>query len=89
LADRGAGAAEGAGETHWRAENDLDAQSALSEFLAGLQQLGWVGGRNLRIDIRFAEGDATITQKHVKELVEFRPDVIVAATTLAVTALRQ
>jgi ABC-type uncharacterized transport system substrate-binding protein len=70
-------------------KNDLDAQSALSAFLTGLQQLGWEGGRNLRIDLRFGEGDATLTQKLAKELVELRPDVIVAATTLAVTAVRQ
>jgi ABC-type uncharacterized transport system substrate-binding protein len=70
-------------------ENDLDARSALAAFLAGLQQLGWVDGRNLLIDLRFGQGDASLTQKLAKELVELRPDLIVAATTLAVTAVRQ
>src|ERR1700692_662837 len=67
------------------AENGPDSIWAAS-FRKGLEQRGWIDGRNVRIDYRFGGGDATLTPKLAKELVELRPDVIVAATTPAVTA---
>src|SRR6202051_3846260 len=70
------------------AENGPDSIWAAS-FRKGLEQRGWIDGRNVRIDYRFGGGDATLTPKLAKELVELRPDVIVAATTPAVTAARQ
>ena len=70
------------------AENGPDSIWAAS-FRKGLEQRGWIDGRNVRIDYRFGGGDATLTPKLAKELVELRPDVIVAATTPAVTAVRQ
>ena len=33
-------------------------QARIAAFLQGLQQLGWTDGRNLRIDTRWAAGDA-------------------------------
>src|SRR5260370_12757623 len=70
------------------AENGPDSMWAAS-FRKGLEEHGWIDGRNVRIDYRFGGGDATLTPKLAKELVELRPDVIVAATTPAVTAVRQ
>jgi putative ABC transport system substrate-binding protein len=70
------------------AENGPDSIWAAS-FRKGLEERGWVEGRNVRIDSRFGGGDSTLTPKLAKELVELRPDVIVAATTPAVTAVRQ
>jgi putative ABC transport system substrate-binding protein len=64
------------------AENGPDSIWAAS-FRKGLEEHGWVEGRNVRIDSRFGEGDATLTPKLAKELVELGPDVIVAATTPA------
>lgn len=54
-----------------------------------LHELGWQEGRNVRIDYRFGEGNTANLPKFAKELVELRPDVIVAATTPAAIALRQ
>src|SRR5215831_20087009 len=39
------------------AENDLEAQSRVAAFRKGLRDLGWVEGRNVNIDYRFAAGD--------------------------------
>jgi putative tryptophan/tyrosine transport system substrate-binding protein len=47
-------------------------------FLEGLQQLGWTPGRNVRIEVRWGEGDETAIRKHAAELVALAPDVLVA-----------
>src|SRR6266481_5044645 len=47
-------------------------------FLEGLQQLGWTPGRNVRIEVRWGEGDETAIRKHAAELVALVPDVLVA-----------
>jgi putative ABC transport system substrate-binding protein len=70
------------------AENGPDSMWATA-FRKGLEERGWIDGRNVRIEYRFGGGDASLTPKLAKELVELRPDVIVAATTPAVTAVRQ
>jgi putative ABC transport system substrate-binding protein len=46
-------------------------------FEQSLQQLGWTQGRNVRIDYRFAAGDAATSRKQAEELVALAPDVIV------------
>ena len=61
----------------------------VAAFRKGLEEFGWTDGRNIRIDYRFGGGDATLMPKLAKELVELRPDMIVAATTTAATAVRQ
>jgi putative tryptophan/tyrosine transport system substrate-binding protein len=40
------------------AANDAQGQARLAAFLQGLQQLGWIDGRNVRIDTRWGAGDA-------------------------------
>ena len=40
------------------AADDAEAQARIAAFLQGLQQLGWTDGRNVRIDTRWAAGDA-------------------------------
>jgi putative ABC transport system substrate-binding protein len=54
-----------------------------------LQKLGWSDGRNLKIYYRDGASDADQTWTSAKELIELRPDVIVAHTTSAVSALAQ
>src|SRR5204863_2152330 len=56
----------------------------------GLQQLGWVDGRNVRIDIRWATTNADDIRRHAAELAALAPDVILSATgTATVAPLRQ
>jgi ABC-type uncharacterized transport system substrate-binding protein len=45
---------------------------------AAFEQLGWTQGRNVRIDYRFAGGDAATSRKQAEELVALAPDVIVS-----------
>ena len=70
-------------------ESTPEAQAYLAGFRKGLQELGWTAGRNVQIDFRFGDGDATRLPKLAKELIELRPDVIFAAATLAATVIRQ
>ena len=70
-------------------ENDVEAQRLITAFREGLTQLGWVDGRNLRMDYRWAGGDIGRIRAFAKELVELSPDIIVAYATPSVVALQQ
>jgi len=66
-----------------------DVQVRLAAFKQGLQQLGWIEGRNLWIEYRGALGDAERTRKYASELVTLAPDVIFANGTSQVGPLLQ
>src|SRR5579864_6455321 len=71
------------------AADDLEAQARITAFVQGLQQLGWTDGRNMRIDTRWAAGNADDTRKYAAELVALTPDVILATGSATVAALQQ
>ena len=71
------------------AADDPESSARLTAFLQGLQQLGWTDGRNVRIDTRWAAGDADRYRKSATELVALMPDVILATGTSAVAPLQQ
>ena len=64
-------------------------QARVAAFLQGLQQLGWTDGRNVRIDTRWAAGNAADIRKYAAELVALAPDVILATGTSTVGPLLQ
>ena len=71
-------------------ENDSEGQAQIAAFRGELQKLGWMEGRNTRIDTRWATPtDAAAMQRFAKELVALQPDVILASTTPTTTALLQ
>jgi putative ABC transport system substrate-binding protein len=70
------------------AADDPESSARTASFLKGLQQLGWIEGRNLRIDIRWAAGDAELYRKYAAELVALAPDVILASSSPTVAALQ-
>jgi putative ABC transport system substrate-binding protein len=70
-------------------ESDPEQQRLIAAFRDGLRDTGWTEGRNVHIDYRFGGGDSGAMPKLVKELMQFHPDVILAATTPAATAARQ
>ena len=71
------------------AADSADGQARFAEFLQGLQQLGWTDGRNVRLDVRWAAGDADRIRRYAAELVARTPDVILAYTSPIVAALQQ
>jgi putative ABC transport system substrate-binding protein len=68
-------------------EGISEGQSRLSAFTDGLQQLGWINGRNVRIETRWAT-DAT-RNRQAEELVAQAPDVILASASANVAALQR
>jgi putative tryptophan/tyrosine transport system substrate-binding protein len=60
--------------------------SRLAAFAQGLQQLGWTVGQNVRVDYRWGR---TETLRNASELVALGPDVILAHSSSAVTAVLQ
>jgi putative ABC transport system substrate-binding protein len=69
------------------APDDLGGQSEVSALKRGLQQLGWIEGRNLQIQCDWSGGEADSIQAAANELVGMQCDVIVARSTPAVAAL--
>src|SRR5437899_3236667 len=60
---------------------DPEAQARIQRFRQGLADLGWVEGRNLRIDVRWAGVDIALQRSHARELVALAPEVILATNT--------
>ena len=65
---------------------DPEAQSRLVAFENGLRELGWVNGRNLWIEYRWA-GDGSVLRDHAAELLGMGPDLILANSTPVTAAL--
>ena len=61
------------------AADDPEMKARLAAFMQGLQHLGWIDGRNVRIDTRTTAGDAERIRSYAAELVALAPDVILAA----------
>ena len=71
------------------APDDPEAQLRVKAFEAGLRELGWTEGRNLRLEYRWAAGDAALLRKQATELVGLAPDLILATSTPVLAALQQ
>jgi putative tryptophan/tyrosine transport system substrate-binding protein len=70
-------------------EGDPQAQANVAALRQGLQSLGWIEGRNVRIDYRWAGGDPEKARTFARELVGMMPDVIVPSTNQVTEILRQ
>jgi putative ABC transport system substrate-binding protein len=70
-------------------ESDPEAQSMVKALHRGLRELGWINGRNVQIDHRWAAGNPRQAAAFAKELLALKPDVMVAHTTPSVLALRK
>jgi putative ABC transport system substrate-binding protein len=68
--------------------DDAEGRLRIAAFREGLQKLGWVEGRNVQIDYRWASGDIERAKVYAGELVRLTPDVILAGSTPALRSLR-
>jgi putative tryptophan/tyrosine transport system substrate-binding protein len=71
------------------AADDPESLARLTAFLQRLQELGWTDGRNIRIDYRWAAGDAERSRRYAAELIALAPDVTLAAGSVDLAALQQ
>jgi putative tryptophan/tyrosine transport system substrate-binding protein len=70
-------------------ENDPEMRSWVAEFVHELARLGWVDGRNLQIDQRWGNDDLDRIRMFAKELIELKPDAVLAIATTATAALQR
>ena len=70
-------------------EGDPHAQANVTALRQGLQSLGWIEGRNVRIDYRWAGGDPEKARTFAKELIGMTPDLILPSTNQVTAILRQ
>ncbi len=61
----------------------------IGAFREGLRELGYVEGRNLTIEYRWAEGKLEQLQDLARQLVSLKPDVIVAMSNDPIIALQR
>jgi putative tryptophan/tyrosine transport system substrate-binding protein len=71
------------------AESDPEAQSRVGALRQELERLGWIEGRNLRIEQRWTGGDPERLRAYTAELVASAPDAIIANPTPSVAALKE
>ena len=71
------------------AADDREGQARVDAFVQGLRELGWIDGRNVRIDTRWVAGGADRNRQYVAELVALSPDVILASGGSVVGPLLQ
>ncbi len=70
-------------------ENAPEANALLSALTQGLSELGWIDGRNMRLDVRWAGDSVERMRLFAKDLVDLQPDVIHTTSTPATAALQQ
>ena len=71
------------------AKDDPDYQPCISAFRQALKELGWIEGRNMRLDIRWATANPGEIRNEAVELAVLAPDVILAPGTSTVGPLMQ
>src|SRR6185295_7182180 len=64
-------------------------QHFLDAFIKGLRELGYIEGRNVTVDVRWAEGRQELFAPLLTELVDLRCDVIVVASAVGAFAAKQ
>src|SRR5215468_1637024 len=67
----------------WGDENDPLSKTYVSAFTKALADLGWIDGRNVRMDLRMYGDNANRIRAVAQELVGLQPDVILTGGTLA------
>ena len=68
---------------------DQFTQTSIAALREGLEALGWIQGKNLRLSIRFAGGDPNALGPYADELVRLAPDVIVVSANLVTTSMQR
>ena len=70
-------------------ESDTEGQARVTTLKRGLEQTGWINGKNARIEIFWAGGDTDLTRRYAAELVASSPDVIVVNTPVGMVELQK
>jgi putative tryptophan/tyrosine transport system substrate-binding protein len=60
------------------AADDAEGQRRIAAFQQGLQEMGWIEGRNVRIDARWGARNNNDARQYAAELITLAPEVILA-----------
>src|SRR5262245_31152416 len=71
------------------ADTDATAQNFISALRVGLQKLGWIEGRSVHVEDRWAGGDSGKVRDHAAELVAMPVDVVLTGNTPVVQELQR
>jgi putative ABC transport system substrate-binding protein len=69
--------------------DDKEEQLRIKAFESAWPELGWIEGRNIHVDYRWAQGDVALMRTQASELVATAPEVILAEGTSVLAALRE
>lgn len=70
-------------------EGDPEGRARAEAFRRGLKDLGWIEGRNLHVEYRWAGGGLDRQRPLAAELVKRQPEAVFASATSALVALRE
>jgi putative tryptophan/tyrosine transport system substrate-binding protein len=70
-------------------KNNPEFRGLIATFVEELARLGWVDGRNARIEERWTEADGERASAFATELIAWRPEVLLSSTTPATAALHR
>jgi putative tryptophan/tyrosine transport system substrate-binding protein len=71
------------------AENDPEVRPRIAAFRQGLREVGWIEGRNVYIEFRWAADDNNLMRAYAAELVALAPEVIVAHAPTPLAAVQR
>ena len=71
-----------------RDEND-PVEPRLPAFTQALAGLGWTDGRNVRMELRWGDGDTNRIRALAQQLVGLQPNIVATVGTLATVALQR
>jgi len=69
--------------------SDWEAQLRIKAFESAWPELGWIEGRNIHVEYRWAPGDIALMRTQASELVAAAPEVILAFGTPVLAALQE
>jgi putative ABC transport system substrate-binding protein len=69
--------------------DDPEAPVLVGAFSQVLAELGWIIGRNARIDYRWFQGNAEAGRAYAAELLALTPDIILVSGTYGATVVKQ
>ncbi|MBR0939047.1 ABC transporter substrate-binding protein [Bradyrhizobium jicamae] len=72
-----------------RAAGDPEEVARVDAFSQAMAGLGWVVGGNLQIEYRYAVGTAEAFRKAAVELIDLKPDILLASGALGVAAVQK
>ena len=71
-----------------QSEGNAEAKDRIAAVREGLHKLGWIEGRNIRIEVRYANANSVRMRALAVELAQLGSDVLIASATASLAALR-